>query len=392
MSARIAFFSERLPPDSDPIAGFSYELMRSLADQQYEVHVYSTYRPGDELPPPHPRIMVTRPFQHWSWLEVPRLLPLLMDFRPDILHVIEPRAIALKGLTNALTALPVLSPILGRPRLVTSFFNLRADDLKKHAGLLTASDAITTANRPQLRLLMDFLVARKRRPEVAIVPMALRATSAERIGESQQGDLTAEIVSEFLAKIESLILVPGDLDTHSDPRALFVALATVLTNHPQAGVLFAGGWAGVAPPLRHSLMGIFENQGFGGRVLITGPLNSEEMRRYLRHAYLVFAASLPGEALNLARLFRDALEAESPLMISEHQLEADPLQWRHRENVWLTSQNPSDWTKALSEALSEPEVLGDIRRRSTDFARLETIDHPGNAMSRLYSTLLTPRS
>ncbi|MES2963616.1 MAG: hypothetical protein V4760_06970, partial [Bdellovibrionota bacterium] len=64
--ARIAFFTERLPGnregiDSDPIAAFSFDLMMSLADQQHDVSVYTTYREGEiGAEPSHPRMRVLR--------------------------------------------------------------------------------------------------------------------------------------------------------------------------------------------------------------------------------------------------------------------------------------------------------------------------------------------
>ena len=88
--AKIAFFIERLPPDADPISGFAYDLIRSLAEQSHEIRIYSTYVEGAPLPPRHPRIEILRPFQSWGWLEIPRVLPLLMEFRPDVFHLIQP--------------------------------------------------------------------------------------------------------------------------------------------------------------------------------------------------------------------------------------------------------------------------------------------------------------
>ena len=112
--ARIAFFTERLPAggasqETDAIASFSYELMSSLADQQHEVSVYTTYREDEAGPPSHPRLRVLRPFRRWGWLELPRLVPILMEFQPEILHLIEPRAESLQGLTNAMSALPAFT-------------------------------------------------------------------------------------------------------------------------------------------------------------------------------------------------------------------------------------------------------------------------------------------
>ena len=122
--ARIAFFTEKLPSldgrsSTDAVEGaianYSFELIRSLADQQHDVRVLSTYREGEAIPEGSSRLQIIRPFRSWSWLEIPRLIPTLLEFQPDVLHFIQPHGEALTGWTNAMTAVPSLAPLIGRP-------------------------------------------------------------------------------------------------------------------------------------------------------------------------------------------------------------------------------------------------------------------------------------
>ena len=389
--ARIAFFNERLPPDPDPVAAFSYELIRSLADQQHDIQIFATYRQGDELPPSHPRIEFLRPFKRWSWLEIPRMVPMLLEFKPEILHVIEPRAESLAGLTNALSALPALTPLLGKPFVVSSYYDLRAEDLGKHRPLLFSSDAVTVSNTPQMRLIEGFFAKLSRTPRVALLPVPATARP-ESGGALELGAPGSELLREFLGLHEDLIFVPGDISSHRDPARLFAVLAEVLESRPRSAVLIGGGWGKTPLRARHELMREFDSRGFGSRVLLTGPISDREERACLARAKLVFTASLPIESLWLARVLRDALEASTLPVMTREQAQADALSWSHCENSWIVSSEPSDWSRALIEVLSDSRKIDLLRARLPEFSRLEVMDQPVNVVSRLYSSLLQGRA
>ncbi len=381
--ARIAFLNERLPPDDDPVSGFSYELIRSLADQQHEIRVFSTYRSGGGLPPSHPRIQILRPFHSWSWLEVPRAMPLLMEFRPEILHVVEPRAEAVQGFTNAMSALASLKSLFGNPPLVTSFYDVRGDRLKKHRALLLISDAVTVSNEPQLKLLEDFFSRFSRKPELAVLPLPAPVYQ-EQEDEAVSSPLL-ENVKEFSSDRE-LVFVPGDVGAHRDPAGLFQALAAVLEKHPKVAIVFGGSWSGVARRIRHQLLRTFEKT--GERVLFTGPLTVFEEKGCLSLAKFVFLASLPIESLSSARLTRTALEVFTLPILNSEQARLDSLNWVHGENAWITTTDARDWSRSVSEALDSATLVERIRARLSEFARREAIDQPGNAITRLYARLL----
>lgn len=381
--ARIAFFNERLPPDPDPISGFSYELIRSLADQQHEIRVFTTYRPNRELPPPHPRIQILQPFKNWSWLEIPRVIPILMEFRPEIIHVVESRAEALHGLTNAMSTLPTLAPLLNNPPIVTSFYDLRSDRLKKHRFLLYASDAVTVSNESQLRILNEFYSLSAKKPEVVLLPLPASLSHATE-GQTPSSSILETL--KDLASTRLLIFVPGDVEIHPDPVALFQALHSVLLRHPDAAVVIGGSWSGIPRRTRRDLMRIFEPT--GDRVIFTGRLTETEEKQCLAHAKFVFLASLPPETLWLARLLRSAIETLTIPILNSDQAAVDSLSWRHRENAWITTANMKDWASSISEALSSTDVTEQMRALLSEFARREAIDHPSNVINRLYAGLL----
>jgi hypothetical protein len=396
--ARIAFFTEKLPPDQDPVANFAYDLIRSLADQSHEIRVYSTYRPGAELPPSHPRIQILRPFKNWGWLEVPALLPLLFDFRPEVMHFIQPRSEALRGLTNAMSAITGFAPLLGRPAVVSSFYDFHRRDVGQNKILLAASDVVTVSNEPQSRLLTEFIARspRKQSMEVALLPVPavgvreFAAGLGSDAGENEGRDAAeAPWPSEFGAG-KAIVFIPGDVSDHVEPALLFAELGRVLRQNSEAAVAFGGGWGSIWPRERHRLLRALGNEA-GGRFLLTGPLSEHSERRAFADARLVFTGSLPPESLGLARWLRDALEASAPIVISHEQARIDPMQWRHGENALITELHAEGWSSALLSGLSSASLLDRIRSRLPEFSRLEAVDRPGNVMSRIYARLLDRR-
>lgn len=382
--ARIAFFTERLPPDQDPISRFAFDIILSLADQGHEVCVLSTYYPEQDLPPSHPRIELLRPFRKWGWTELPRVIPILLQFKPEIIHVIQPHAESVRGLTSAMNAIPGLAKIVGSPKLISTFYDLQPDTLKKSRPLLLMSDAITVSDLQQKETLEIELAKFKRKPEIFIISVPSSSPS-----NSSSSERKSENLERIFAEGKSFVFVPGAINSHRHLPELFRALSEALSSYPEFQVLFGGGWGAIPPLRRRDLMNEFEKRGVGGLVRITGPLSEEEERICLAHAHLVFAASLDADSIENTRLTRMALAAGAPLAVARKDSEKDAIPWRHGENAWILEDEPFSWTQDLTNALGSVEALEKIRRTLPDFARLETVDRPGNLMSRAYARLLS---
>lgn len=400
--AKIAFFIERLPPDGDPISDFAYDLIRSLADQSHEIRIYSTYVEGAPLPPSHPRIAILRPFKTWSWLEIPRVLPLLLEFRPDVLHLVQPGP----ETRRAMSILPALARLLGKPPIVASLYDVMDRELGAHRWLLAASDAITVSSDPQKDLLEKYLASfsKPARRRVHTLPISIGARHIRSVSSNSAlqtldaGAALSEAVGVFLsAAIDAdMIFVPGDISEHGDAEALFETLAGALAEHANALVLFGGGWGRIPHRRRHRLMRVLDAAGVGARVLLTGPIDADTERICLARARVVFLASLARESLGLARILRQALDASAPLIMSRSQADTDALNWRHDENSLLVEAEPGlralSWITALDRALKSPHLVEHIRAGLPEFTRAEAVDHPGNVVSRVYAQILSNRA
>jgi hypothetical protein len=386
--ARIAFFSEKLPPSEDPIAGFAFELMKSLADQEHDVRVFSTYK-VHEAPEQHARIQVLRPFRRWSWFEVPRLLPLLIEFQPEILHFIQPHEEALRGFTNAMSALPGFAPLIGRPKIVTSFYDLKDESFASQKFLLMASDAVIASNPSQAALLNSWLSLLGRKLKVAIATLP-HATGVKRSSADDEFSLRESASEVFFHKNQRVIFIPGDIIEHRDRTLLFAILARILEKAQDTAVLFGGSWNDIGQRERKDLMSEFSDRDLGGRVLVTGPLSIGQEKECLQKAHLVLVASLPTEGLRVARLLREATAVSAVLVIHETQVRLDTLPWCNHETSLIVKGTPSSWEPVLTEALTSNLLIENIRQSLPEFLRHETIDHPGNHVSRIYAQLLAP--
>jgi glycosyltransferase involved in cell wall biosynthesis len=395
--ARIAFFSEKLPTESDaqnwaqdvrdPITAFSFGLITSLADQQHEVRVFSTYREGETPPAQHPRLQIIRPFRNWGWLEIPRLIPILLEFQPEIVHIVQPRAESLRGLTNALTALPAMAPVMGKPRFVLSLYDVSPQALNRNKTLLSFTDVIIVTNRHQADEITRWYNGEKT-PLIEIVPLPTGETN-EATNEIEP----LPALDALEARCKKIVLVPGDLTNQRDPVKLVKILNETLSQIPELGVVFAGGWGNLSVLERRTLMREFEDRGHGARVLLTGPLSASQEQACLAAAQVVFLAALEQSSLALARWIRQSLQAARPLILRDEQCRLDPLNWQDRVNAYIVSTESESWGATLSEALLNGELRAQIQRKLPDFTRSEAVDQPGNAMSRIYAQVLrTPRS
>lgn len=418
--ARIAFFTERLPPAGDTLANFAYSLMRNLADQSHDIRIFSTYTPGAPLPTSHPKIEIIRPFRRWSWLEMPAAVPLLFDFQPEILHFIQPRHEAMRGFTNAMTAAAGLAPALGSASVVTSFYDFTTDDLPGLHTLSAASDLVTVSNQAQMTAMRDHFFARAHRgrsnrfgfirrsvePQFLVLPLPntetrsdreeadTRTSEAERISSSYKTSDLLHNLNEITNAGQPMIYIPGQMDSHRDIRAVFQMVEDFLQNHPRAVVVFGGSWGSIDVTSRHHFRRSLSEK-YPARFLMTGPLESTVERQILRLSHVVCVAPLKVESLDLTRVLRLALEESAVILMTEKQAEYDGLSWKSGENALICGDHPFDIIAAIDDSLQlDRGALSKadrIRTRLAEMTRLEVIDQPANVLSRAYAQVLARR-
>ncbi len=388
--ARIAFFLEDLPPSDDAIARFSWELIRGLADQQHEIHVFSTYRANADLPDKHPRIEILRPFRDWGVMEIPKALPPLLSFRPEVLHVIQPHGRAIRGWSNAMALIPGLAPLLGGARTVVSFFDITERTLRRHRLLLAGADALTVSNERQRETVERFYDRRPPPPlEVVPIPLSRQPETVALEFVLDAAAPSADLLERLREKYPETLLVPGPVDQHLDPVDTFRAVAEVLRDRPRSCAAITGGWGSVPVRVRHAAEEMFFDAGVGDRVVLTGPLTIAEQNDWIRRSECVLISTLNESRMAFTQHLREAQALGAAIVMSTEQAGLDPIEWRDGENAWVRPRSTDSIRAAVSECLGDPSAREKVRRNNAEFSKSSVIDHPGNAISRLYVRALT---
>jgi glycosyltransferase involved in cell wall biosynthesis len=426
--ARVAYFIESLPPTDDLIARFAYGLARSLAEQQHEILVLSTYRAGHPGPRPQNGISIALPFRSWSWLEAARCFPALLRFQPEILHFVQPHGECLDGWTNAMSLLPAIAKSAalaagaaaagpGRsaahvapPAIVSSFFDLRADWRRQARVLLAQSHAVTAASSMQLEQLRSEFIA-GREPLTALTPLGFVEAASEAAPSDAQRTSEAAPSDSYgghrdkrggaLAGLlgRELILAPGDVDAHDDPERLFRLAARLLRARPQAAFAIAGGWGRLPPRARFALMRSLGD--VASRFALLGARSEEARARALAQASLAFAPTLSQGSLVLAEIAREALKQSAFLLATDAQLSADA---QLAASAQATGAGELAWGGSAPDG-DEPLVEAALRAldrklasagsprgmAARESARRELADSPANVISRLYARALAER-
>jgi hypothetical protein len=362
--ARIAFFIEQLPPHADDISTFAYELIRSLADQHHDIRIFSTYHEKKLLPKSHPRIEILRPFQTWSWLEALRVIPLLMEFRPEILHLIQPS----KKMTKLVPRLA--TKWLDRPSILSLFELFEEAQFQEYVALAKASTLVSVRHEKQKQFLIRNGVAAAK---IHILPLNQRPSSGYSKPELQSG------LTTFLEQFPTFFYLPGPL--HESEFLSF------LPEKPFYGVVVGGALSQLPLKEREQFQSALQKKGWGARIFFTGEPSPELEFELLKKARGVLGLGLRSDSLSFLRLLRAALQAPAALVLSKEQASFDPLPWRHAENVWLydSVEGPKRAIQILLETESTHETL---RQGALELGYRQASDDPGNLLSRLYADML----
>jgi hypothetical protein len=388
VSTRIAVFTEVLPPANDEIAHASFDLLRALAEQQHEIRIFSTYYARDDergqIPPTQNRIEVLRPFKNWSLFEIPRLLPLMLDFKPELIHVIHPRAQMMNfGWAKLAGALPALARLNNRIPVVTSLYDrLKPAHETKLMALLRSSQLITVSHAGhQHELGLNPLLAAR---DIRVLPM-----SGFDFGAGPAGVATETPdhpgLDAFSAQYPNFIFVPGRLEAHQNVEGLIAHLrALALVGH---GIVVGSSVSRLDIQERRQLEAALRAESWGQRVLFTGTLSLAAEDDLLKRAWLTSLVSLPTESMSWSRYARAASRRSSPLLLTQAQVKADALTWTHDHNA-LIAQHLGDIPGLLSRLDTDAGLNDRLRAGGLELASHDVGDSPANLMSRWYTELL----
>jgi hypothetical protein len=362
--------------------------LRALADSQHEILALSTNRPGHPGPRPHRGISIALPFKKWTWSEALRLSPALLQFRPEILHFVQPHQEALEGWTNAMSLLPSLAKSLAiagggpagtGPAVVTSFFDLRGD-LRALRPLLLQSHALTASTNAQLERLRRETRGNQE-PLLGLTPLdglELNEDSIDARNEdgrddsdglsqparNRSGTPTASIEALFERADIPVLATQGDFAADTDLAPLFALARAALRVEPSAIFVALGGWGQVNARNRVVLTrSLGEN---ADRFYVTGALLPVDRERLLARANAILCYAGEARPPNFKQSVFFEAEAETSVRIELRNQIRDALR---------TPAGPG------------PGVGAEPGQKSA------LMDSPANAINRLYAlTLATHRA
>ncbi len=388
--ARIAFFVESLPPAGALTAQMGWDLIRSLADQQHEIKVLSTFREGAQLPESHPRIEILRPFRSWRFSELVRLMPMLFEFRPEILHLIQPHQTRPAPLLHALDFIPGLAPLLGNPHTVVSYFDFEDVNLRRASVLLSAVDALTVANTKQLQFIQEQF-RWTTPPPIDIVAagsgQSNGSTARAPTGQEESGLHLA--FQDLLARFPGVVVVPGPLDQHEDLGFTCDLIATCLKLFTECSVVISGGWGSLAKISKARIEERILEPSFGRRVLMTGPSSPDLMGTFFKHATCVLLAPLRDSSFALTEALQVLRQSAAPLILNDQQAQLSPVRWKNEGNALIRTKTLPELVEAIGFLLRSPEHQHHLRQNTAELIRTDLVDSPGNSISRLYVRLMS---
>lgn len=370
MSYKIIIFSESLP-NHDLLGAYAYSLGLALAEQQHEVKIISTKGPVFARTDRCNTLKILYPFKNWSPLELVKILPLFLEFQPQVIFFIQPHI--KKSLINVFHFLPHALPIMNTPTRILSLFDL-SDPLswKKNIGLMNACDFITVLSSPQRELILTQSRRLKPNLRVEILPSYLPY-------ESNPSD--SSLATELLP--QPYVLVPGPLARHNNPFLLFEILQAILEAHPKLRVVFSGGWDETNVELKRKLLRPLIESGFSCNLLFTGPIGPQRFMRLAKEAQVLFGSTLSATGSLVLEMLHLTERFHRPLVISDPLASQLEMAKTLAPFCIVAPLTPTHQVQALSMALNRQiEIPENSLKRPLENYKL-SLDAVANTLNRL---------
>ncbi len=196
-----------------------------------------------------PRTQILSPFSSWSLMETPRVIQLLFDYQPELLHCVCPP----QGFSHPLLWLPALTRPLWSHKASCSLpqdLNLTGRLLRQRIRPLVRSCEVVWATHPEqeqaLKAVRGEDESQKQRTEIFFSPL---------IGSVHQSELFLERSIDFpqwlqtliQAEEPALVFIPGSVADETHPLRKVELLKKLRKQEGlDLGFIFAQGWGAVS--------------------------------------------------------------------------------------------------------------------------------------------------
>ncbi len=378
---RIMIGCDTFAPDVNGAARFAERLAAGLVERGHEVHVVAPAQrwrrsaPHTEIIEGQPMTLHRLPAMRWlphDWLRF--VLPwrarhyareVLDDVAPDVIHIqshiVIGRGLSIEGTrrgirlvaTNHVMPENVLDFTLLPERAKRVFVRWGWQDADR---VLARASAVTTPTRRAA----DFLERNTRRRGVLPVSCGLRA---------------ADYTADLSPRSRNRIVFVGRLTLEKEVDVILRALARLDPELDASFTIVGDG------DQRKSLERIAADLGVAHRVVFTGRVSDDELRRHLREAS-VFAIASIAELQSIATM--EAMASGLPIVAADAM--ALPHLVHHGENGFLFQPgNDRELADRLSQVLRlDPEEYLEMQRQSLSAVEMHDLERTLDTFEALY--------
>lgn len=363
--ARVLLVTPSLPPSPEPESLLGWRIANTLAESQHDVKVLTGQHGFEAFPEYHQRVEVLQIFRRWSLLELPRLFPLWLQWRPEVLHLLPPPRP--KSLWYSLPMIPGAFPMLQRPRIVASFWRLPERGWMFQSATL---DAVTVANQNQKHRLTS-------QPGAQPLVETMRLFDGRRPFSKTQ-DILPKGFNNYL-------FVPGPCGDHEAPQLPLTLISKVLPHCPNWQVVFGGSLEELGYKTSREWMSRLRSENLDQRIFFTGPLEVTQISDLIENSAAVFAASLKMDSFQTSLALQAGHTFAKPMVLNTLQATYDPYNWINGESAQVCTRQAKEMAEKLLDLMSNEILCKKLGRRLQGDATTVS-DHAANILSRLYLT------
>lgn len=346
----------------------SDHLIRTLKAQSHDLTILTSKKAAENYDNSM-NLNIMAYFDSFSVLENLRLLPIVLNVRPQIIYFfLESDQIPMGSM-----ALLLIARSLGGIVVCTSLMNIKRGLHKLNVVryLIEESDVVTCPTVETLAELRGLNV-RSRKQGRSILPPGLDVPGNLSILKSSDED------------VEPDYFVIPFLEPRFSPHSPFFARLKLCAQKYR--VILWGSYDHWPLRERKAFATWMRNSGLQTRWRVTGQINDEESHQLLNLAQAVILAGIELSPIEINEIFAHAIQARARIVLDSTQSSMHPSLWRHDQNSWILSSRNLNESLVLwlsKEKFNLPEEVSEKLAKERHL-----IDHPMNELNRLFTRAL----
>ncbi|HPI39634.1 MAG TPA: glycosyltransferase [Pseudobdellovibrionaceae bacterium] len=375
--AKIILLSELLDPTT-------LQLAQSIKNQQHQVTLITSTdaKIENQNQIQFQDIEILYFFSRWSFSEALKLLPLLFQLQPQVIHLILHKS----QINWAQSFMGLWAKVLPRCVLSVTFLEIKNSFSRRNLTryLVEQSDIITCPNLEGLGELRG-LDVKSRNQGRSILPPVIDLTK-------KQVQVTPFEVTDHCHKYlwqqhKEYILIPF-YEKYFDANSSFFKRALVLSTFKP--LVFWGSYEHWTLRERKKMADWFRKNGLENRWAVTGELSSLENQSLLKRAHSLVLAGLNLYPQEFMGYINQAVENAVQLIIDSQQSNLHAQLWRDTINCWIWDRK--NMNRDLQAWIHMPQHQ--LKSNLKEFLSMEghLLDSPFNELNRLYTKAIIETS